>query len=148
MTGWPAARDQDVLGALFDEPGLPRWLRELFDLAHDGRVDTWDIQFFWSALAQNRLCLTPRANLVSNIGYAGTHGAGGLNLGMVTHDARVDELVHPRTMLPDVDYERRLYRDWLRAPRLSRRDRAASLLRSAVRATSWFAIRRARSRAA
>lgn len=145
MRDWPAARDAGFLEETFGHAGLAEWLRELFDQAYEGRVDTWDIQWFWSALAQRRLTLTPKVNLVSNIGYAGTHGAGGRNLGMPTEDIHAEALVHPSAMEPDVDYERRLHREWLVAPPPSARER---LLRTTGRVLSPFARRRARSRGA
>lgn len=131
MTTWPAAREAGVLASLFEEPGMAEWLTGLFDLVPAGQVDTWDIQWFWAALERDRLTVVPRVNLVSNIGYAGTHGAGGANLGLPTADVRPEALVHPPVTAPDAEYERRLYREWLRTPEPSRaqcaRNRALAL---------------------
>jgi hypothetical protein len=137
MASWPAAREAGVLEGSFGHQGLARWMRELFDAAYEGRVDTWDIQWVWESLAQHRLAIVPRVNLVSNIGFAGTHGPGGANLGMATADVRPGKLLHPVGMLPDIAYEERLYREFLLPPPTPRRER----IRAALRAATHQALR-------
>lgn len=39
------------------------------------RIDTWDIQWAESCLYNDGYCIIPRSNLVSNIGYVGTHSS-------------------------------------------------------------------------
>lgn len=142
MATWPAARDGGVLDGLFAEPGLAAWLGELFEMGHSGAVDTWDIQWFWSAIDHDRLSVVPRVNLVSNIGYVGTHGAGGANLGLPTADVHPEALVHPAAVTADLEYEHRLYREWLRAPTPSRTQRA----RDGARALAGSVSSRVRGR--
>jgi hypothetical protein len=115
MAGWPRVRADGVLEALFGEPGLAGYLTDAFDLVHRGEVDTWDLQWFYAGVVSHGLSVVPAVNLVSNIGFSGTRVPGS-NLGMATHPVSVDTLHHPETFVPDVVYERRLYRERLGPP--------------------------------
>lgn len=54
-----------------------RWL-EFFQTVYEKKLDTWDYQWQYAILEQNGLCINPRANLISNIGFLpeATHTAG------------------------------------------------------------------------
>jgi hypothetical protein len=53
-----------------------RHFRDTFDSLDSTYVDTWDIQWVFACLNNSGLCLTPKVNLISNIGVFGTHGNG------------------------------------------------------------------------
>ena len=46
-----------------------------FDSIRISSIDTWDIQWEFSCLINNGLCVTPKVNLVTNIGVFGTHSS-------------------------------------------------------------------------
>lgn len=54
------------------------WLhfRNTFDALNSDYMDTWDIQWVFTCIINHGLCLTPRVNLISNVGIDGTHGNG------------------------------------------------------------------------
>jgi len=75
MTNWPMIRDggwlEDVLG---DKRAAARWTKA-FDIAYNGRINTWDHQWLFTCWVQTGLVVQPNVNLVSNIGFtsAATH---------------------------------------------------------------------------
>ena len=50
--------------------------KNTFDSLKSDYIDTWDIQWVFTCLYNHGLCLTPKVNLISNIGVEGTHGNG------------------------------------------------------------------------
>jgi hypothetical protein len=44
------------------------WMK-IFQLVHEGKIDTWDYQWGYACFINNGLCVTPNVNLVSNIGF-------------------------------------------------------------------------------
>lgn len=44
------------------------WMR-IFNKCFQGNIDTWDFQWTFTVMNKNGLCITPRKNLVTNIGF-------------------------------------------------------------------------------
>ncbi len=116
MATWPSVRERGGFGGLVCNAGVLEYLHNAFDSAHAGEIDTWDVQWVYACLLQASLCVVPRANLVSNIGITGTHGAGGDSAGLPVHPLDVTALVHPATMAPDPSYESLLDQHYLPRP--------------------------------
>ena len=55
MTGWPAMRERGDLAGLYRNQGLAAFVGGMFDAAHRGEVDTWDVQWAYSCLAQRQM---------------------------------------------------------------------------------------------
>lgn len=53
---------------------LRKYYSTIFDEVRSGVIDTWDFQWAFANMIDGRFCLTPRVNLVSNIGIEGAHG--------------------------------------------------------------------------
>ncbi len=87
MRGWPARRDSRWLERLLGGVTEARIARAAFDAAYAGEVPTWDFQWVFAAWAQDGLSVTPRHNLVTNIG----HGE------LASHERNPD---HPFARLP------------------------------------------------
>jgi hypothetical protein len=75
----------------------------VFNLTHDGTLNAYDYQFFYSAMINNRLSIVPGQNLISNIGW----GAGSTNtanrnpeMGMKTFPMAFP-MKHPTFMVPN-----------------------------------------------
>lgn len=73
MRHWPALREAGALASVYRQGFMQEHFTKLFDLVHGGAVDTWDVQWFHTCLFESGLSVTPRRNLVSNIGLVGTH---------------------------------------------------------------------------
>ncbi len=70
---WPKIKKQRKLHDIFKDGAIAyRWGR-LFDhhrnKALEHSLDTWDGQWVFACLAHNGLCINPKTNLVSNIGF-------------------------------------------------------------------------------
>jgi hypothetical protein len=69
MTDWPLIRDGGWLGdALGDRLTVARWTKA-FDIAYNGRVDTWNHQWLFACWIQSGPTIQPNINLVSNISF-------------------------------------------------------------------------------
>ena len=69
MRSWPEVRGSAALKRLCPEPLEAEWRKELFDSVHSGKVDTWDYQWAYARLLNERLSVIPAVNLVQNIGF-------------------------------------------------------------------------------
>jgi len=58
-----------VLNNISSNKSTRRYWREIFDKCFKGEIDTWDYQFAYSILNSNGLCIVPKLNLISNIGF-------------------------------------------------------------------------------
>jgi hypothetical protein len=131
MPEWPRLRAERAVHGLYAEPGLADAVTAMFDDAYAGRVDTWDIQWFHACLFNHALAITPRVNLVRNIGLDGTRPAGAFQE-MATGDLDVSALRHPPLLTPDLEHEARLYDAVLRPAAPGWRARAAQRLPAPV----------------
>ena len=68
-------------------------------------ANIWDFQFGFAVTSNGGLCIAPKKNLVTNIGYWGTHSETKSHF----HDRPVDETFkitsHPDFVLCDVNYD-------------------------------------------
>lgn len=126
MAGWPGMRSTEALRGIFRNVGLADWLSSMCDQVHAGEVDTWDVQWVYSCLRQHQLCVAPSVNLVSNIGYSGTHpGRDSAALGLTTGVFTAEVEVASEAMIPDFAYEDRLFSAFIdRGGPISQRIRA------------------------
>lgn len=76
ITPWLELRDSGWLEGILSNKGpVYHYWKSVFDVLHEGKINTWDYQVTFTAWLQNALAITPRVNLVSNIGFgkAATH---------------------------------------------------------------------------
>ncbi len=76
MSSWPSFRDA---GGLIDH--YPTWSfiqsqMGIYQDTYDGKIDTWDVQWFFTCALLDGLSIMPRTNLISNIGLVGSHSDG------------------------------------------------------------------------
>jgi hypothetical protein len=99
MADWAEFKAKGHLSYLFPHPYAQRLLISMFDSAYDNQVDTWDVQWVYSCVFNHGLCLTPRVNLISNIGLSGTHTlsptVSNPFLFMPTYNLEVEPIQHP-----------------------------------------------------
>jgi hypothetical protein len=69
MKMWPEIRDGGWLFDIFNDRRSVLFWEGNFERSHQGEIDTWDHQFFFSMLSHGGLSVAPSANLVSNIGF-------------------------------------------------------------------------------
>ncbi len=101
MIGWPNKWLIDSLKFRFKSK-LSEYLVETFNSHLENTIDTWDTQWMYTCAFNNFLCVTPRANLVSNIGIVGTHSS----IEMPNHNIEFGvianiEFISPPKVVPD-----------------------------------------------
>ncbi len=69
LSEWPKLRNDPNLLDL-DAPGYREYWTRIFDLVHDGKIDTWDFQWTFAHMRNCGVAITPTINLVENIGFA------------------------------------------------------------------------------
>lgn len=107
---WPILREttwlEDILG---DPRAVVHWSK-IFEKAYKdgGDVDYWDYQWSFACWAQNGLAITPKVNLITNIGFGeiATHTTYALSPHRYTHiDEMEFPLQHPAYMARDKEAE-------------------------------------------
>jgi len=69
MKTWPKDRETDlVLRKTHDKYYAEKW-KNIFQNTYMGKFDTWDYQVVYMLWKQNQLSISPKVNLVSNIGF-------------------------------------------------------------------------------
>jgi hypothetical protein len=70
ITGWQTALTPRQLWERCGRstPGALFWAA-MFDMVASGEIDTWDIQFVYSAMLNNQVMAVPNVNLTENIGF-------------------------------------------------------------------------------
>lgn len=108
---WPKLREEKILSEIFEQPKAVAYWTKIFDMMHENRgPSAWDYQWLYARLKNNALSITPKVNLVANIGF----GPG------ATHTAVLDPewtrsakpirfpLRHPSSFIPLRSADRRL----------------------------------------
>lgn len=68
MSDWSSVRDTCWLQDLFSDKFEMLYWRNIFDDTLSGKINTWDYQWVYACWRKNMLTVTPKVNLVSNIG--------------------------------------------------------------------------------
>jgi hypothetical protein len=105
MKEWPKFRDQKYLDFLIPHRDARDYYTAAFQMAYENAIDSWAIPWWYSCIFQNGLVVTPKYNLISNIGKYG-HFADGKKyeafLEMPTRSLDNDSMVHPAHVIPNV----------------------------------------------
>jgi hypothetical protein len=72
MKDFPEFIAKNKIVKIFPDKFLQKKWLELFQSVYDHKIDTWDYQWEYAILKAGGLCLNPRVNLISNIGFSGT----------------------------------------------------------------------------
>jgi hypothetical protein len=65
----PEMDAQGWLAGLLPNPKALAWWRKTLQSVYDGQKDTWDYPWLLSCWRQNGLCIVPKVNLVTNLGF-------------------------------------------------------------------------------
>jgi len=110
MAEWPHKKQSWWLRQLYEPDYMVKHIERLFDLAYDGRINTWDIQMTYSCLLNDGVAVVPKVNLISNIGISGTHTSWDTSNHMLpVFDLYTRKIVHPVNVEPNSGYDFRLY---------------------------------------
>ena len=76
---WPTFRDNGWLNNIGLRDYYCERLKQRWNLVYEGGIDTWDFQWHFAVISQGGLAISPKVNLVTNIGFgeSATHTTGG-----------------------------------------------------------------------
>lgn len=107
MAQWPLAekRYPSILERFGSQEAMDH-RRKIWEKTYLGLIDSWDYQWLFAVCSQNGLCILPKVNMISNIGFGqdATHTA--------VHDSSRENLprgetffplIHPPLMLRDAE---------------------------------------------
>lgn len=69
MRTWPDYKDLDLISLTCENSYEQKYWAEIFECTFNGAIDTWDYQWIYAIWCQNGLSITPKSNLVSNLGF-------------------------------------------------------------------------------
>jgi len=73
MQNWNDPKVKSDIKYMFNGNYIWKHFNYTFDSLRTYYIDTWDIQWVFSCIINNGYCITPKVNLISNIGINGTH---------------------------------------------------------------------------
>lgn len=115
MKDWERIKTEGHLYSFYSQGFMRKYIASMFDAVYHNRIDTWDIQWFYSCLFNNGVCAVPRVNLISNIGLVGTHARGGSPFNdMPRFDFDVEHMAHPHLVYPNYAYDSEFFRRFQR----------------------------------
>lgn len=109
MDGWIEFDNKKYLSYIYNNRKFEKWLYSLFKVAYENKVDAWGIQWYFSILINDGLCIVPKYNLVTNIGVEGAHVSEKSKIHfMPTKPLNVNGIIHPKLILLDYKYNNML----------------------------------------
>ncbi|MCK9273294.1 glycosyltransferase family 2 protein [Candidatus Gracilibacteria bacterium] len=74
ISDWPNFRDGDFLKSKFPKNDKNRKLiKQMFDRIYEKKSSVWGVQWTYTCLINDGFCILPKCNMISNIGFIGTH---------------------------------------------------------------------------
>lgn len=106
MRSWETQEKKNFIKEIYpNEPYMADHMKKIFDEILSGKLNTWDVQWLYICLISNTFCITPKLNLISNIGIVGTHSAGGDVHDRPTHDVYAGQFMHPTSVVHNAEYD-------------------------------------------
>jgi len=123
MSFWRQPPARDWLAGRITDPAERRYWVHSFDATASGRLESWAYRWILALWQQECLSVTPYRNLVSNIGFgaAATHTQEATDLAARPVFPLTFPLVHPRSMVCDVEADAQTSRNGYRRPSLAGR---------------------------
>lgn len=105
MKGWKYFYDNKYINYIYNNKKFIRFALSMFKNTYEKRIDTWDIQWYFSTLINNGLSIIPKYNLVTNIGIEGTHVNEKSKVHfMPTKAINYNNIIHPKFIILDYKY--------------------------------------------
>jgi len=123
LSDWPEIKKNNKLADIFDQAKIVSYWTKIFDSMHEKRgPNTWDYQWFYTGLTQNKITIVPSVNLIANIGFGkdATHTTEEDSRFMLTASAVSFPLKHPICLIPSRAMDRRRVEDMIATPLMAR----------------------------
>jgi hypothetical protein len=107
MKLWPEIRGKKLYGDFCLSYGEPEYRHEIYDKVYYGEIDTWDYQWGFAKMINSGLCITPKTNLIRNIGYGinSTHTSNETSFSNLEISEINMPLKHPEFTLRDKEFD-------------------------------------------
>ena len=108
MTKWPLILEQDLFKSAFRTDKEAKFFEKKLNRIYNDPKSTshiWDFQFSFTLRSNNAISIVPSRNLVSNIGYVGTHSKSKGYYNNRAVDENFSIRSHPDFILCDVNYD-------------------------------------------
>jgi hypothetical protein len=110
ISTWPNFRNSDFLEKKFPTNTSNRiFLKQMFDQIYDRPASVWGVQWTYTCLTNNGFAILPACNMISNIGFVGTHKMNDKQLTLETKEMKIDTLRHPNKIEVNLAIEDRLF---------------------------------------
>ena len=106
---YPKKKSEKQLEWIYSDNLLIKIYYTMFQQAYNNELDAWDIQWWYTCIFQNGLCIVPKYNLISNIGDYGLFATGGTYdefLRMPTKAIDYHNIIHPQHVVENGVYDR------------------------------------------
>jgi hypothetical protein len=136
---WPECKRDDLLRSAFHDAYEQKFWSDEFDQVHAGKIDTWDYQWVYTCLSQNRLSIVPDHNLISNIGFGedATHTFGESPWSnLPTHDTW--EINHPPFIIRNYEADLYTFNEHYGGNRMRQQNRLIPKIKNRIRPLKRF----------
>ena len=102
IADWPKYKKTEFLKNKFpNNPDNILFLEKMFDQIHGKKSSVWGVQWTYSCLINDGLAILPKHNLVSNVGFVGTHQMNTKQLALKTREINFSTFTHP--IVPNIN---------------------------------------------
>lgn len=126
LKSWPRIRNEGRVADWFCSSTEQKHWTNIFEKIYQGKVDTWDYQWFFACRFNGRLSVLPNVNLISNIGFG--PGATHTTESGVLSNMPIEEihfpLQHPHGLFANQTLDQRYFNRLFKVP-LPQRVKAA-----------------------
>jgi hypothetical protein len=122
MRKWPEYRNSRGREPLFGSNKLAKFYGSIFQKVYQGKIDTWDYQWFFANLIRRSVSIIPGQNLISNIGFGtgATHTKHTHPLENIQRQALTFPLNHPDRIQTSLEYDRHVFDKYINISKLKR----------------------------
>jgi hypothetical protein len=115
LKDYPIFIENKIIEKVWSSQNVREYWLQCFNMVYENKLDTWDYQWTYNIWKHGGVCIAPRINLVSNIGYGSeeTHGSSKKSKAL---DRPLEvmnfPLIHPETLTIDQasdDFENNYY---------------------------------------
>lgn len=110
IKAWDSIKKKKYLDYLLRDKFATKYYEINFDYMRQKFVDTWDYQWVFACLFNNGLCITPKVNLISNIGATGAHASKKTSINFLKTYELPKKLIHPDYVFANRYYDEILYK--------------------------------------
>lgn len=114
MKSWSLRESKKKIKSNYTQDFMIERIIKMFNDTYS-KKNTWDTQWLYACLINNGLCITPKTNLITNIGIDGVH-QGGHNQNIPTSNLYNEELRHPKAIRENSCYDNAFYERNFREP--------------------------------